>query len=70
MSVTELLKTYREAHENREGFMAGVSARFAFFAVMSVIDLLKTDREAHEAREGFYDRGLSELRVLCGNVGN
>jgi hypothetical protein len=48
--------------------MTGVSASFAFFAVMSVIELLKTDHEAHEAREGFYGRGLGELRVLCGNV--
>jgi hypothetical protein len=32
--------------------MAGVSAIFAFFAVMSVIDLLKTDRDAQEELRG------------------
>jgi hypothetical protein len=61
-----LLKSYREAHENREGFMAGVSGSFAFFAVMSVIDLLKTDHEAHEDREDFCERGLGALRALRG----
>jgi hypothetical protein len=46
--------------------MTGVSASFAFFAVMSVIELLKTDLEAHEDREDFCERGLGALRALRG----
>jgi hypothetical protein len=54
MSVIDLLKTDREAHEAREGFYDRCLGELRVLCGRLVIELLKSYREAHEDREGFY----------------